>query len=47
MTFAVIVPDKSGSLKIGEVNYTRKRDDPFFGFAWFALRNGVRDIAGF
>ena len=41
------VPDKSGSIKIGEVNYTRKRDDPFFRFAWFALRSGVRDVVGF
>ena len=41
------VPDKSGSLKIGEVNYTRKRDDSFFGFTWFALRSGVGDVVGF
>lgn len=41
------VPDKSGSIKIGEVKYTRKRDDPFFGFAWFALRSGVGDVVGF
>jgi hypothetical protein len=33
MTFAVNVPDKSGSMKIGGVNPARKRDDPFFGFA--------------
>ena len=41
------VPDKSGSIKIGEVKYTRKRDDPFFQFAWFALRSGVGDVVGF
>ncbi len=41
------VPDKSGSLKIGKVDYARKRDDPFFGFAWFALRSGVGDVVGF
>jgi hypothetical protein len=41
------VPDKSGSMKIGKVNYTRKRDNPFFQFAWFALRSGVRDVVGF
>ncbi len=41
------VPDKSGSLKIGEVNYTRKQDDPFLGFTWFALRSGVGDVVGF
>ena len=27
------VPDKSGSMKIGEVKYTRKRNDPFLQFA--------------
>jgi hypothetical protein len=41
------VPDQSGSLKIGKVDYARKRDDPFFGFAWFALRSGVGDVVGF
>jgi len=41
------MPDKAGSLKTGVVNYTRKRDDPFFRFAWFALRSGLKDIIGF
>lgn len=41
------VPDESGSMKIGVVNYARKREDPFFGFVWFALRSGVGDVAGF
>ncbi len=33
-------------MKIGRVNYMRKRDDPFFGFTWFALRTGVGDVVG-
>jgi hypothetical protein len=41
------VPNKSGSMKIGAVNYTRQPDDPFIQFAWFALRTGVRDVVGF
>jgi hypothetical protein len=40
-------PDKSGSLKIGEVKYTRKREEFFLEFTWFALRSGVRDVVGF
>ena len=41
------MPDKAGPLKIGVVNYTRKRDDPFFRFAWFSLRSGLKDVIGF
>jgi hypothetical protein len=41
------VPDESGSMKIGMVKYVRTRDDPFFGFTWFALRSGVGDVVGF
>jgi len=41
------VPDKSGSIKIGEVKYTRKRVELFTEFAWFALRSGVGDVVGF
>jgi hypothetical protein len=37
-------PDASGSMKEGEVNYTRKPDDEFQQFAWFALRSGVLDV---
>jgi len=37
-------PDASGSMKEGEVNYTRRPDDEFQQFAWFALRSGVLDI---
>jgi hypothetical protein len=38
------VPDASGSIKQGAVNYARKPDDEFQQFAWFALRSGVLDI---
>ena len=37
-------PDASGSMKEGEVNYTRRPDDEFQQFVWFALRTGVLDI---
>ncbi len=40
------VPDKSGSLRAGNVKYARKRDDSFLQFSWFALRSGVRDVVG-
>jgi hypothetical protein len=34
----------TGSMKEGQVNYTRKPGDEFQQFAWFALRTGVLDI---
>jgi hypothetical protein len=34
-------------MKVGTVAYARKQKDPFFGFAWLALRSGVGDIVGF
>ena len=37
-------PDASGSMKEGEVNYTRRPNDEFQQFAWFALRTGVMDV---
>ena len=37
-------PDASGSMKEGEVKYTRRPDDEFQQFAWFALRTGVLDV---
>jgi hypothetical protein len=40
-------PDRSGAMKIGTVKYARKKNEPFFGFAWFALRTGVGDVVGF
>ena len=41
------MPDKSGSMKIGEVKYTRKRDDSFLQLVWFSLRSGIGDVVGF
>jgi len=40
-------PDGSEPMKIGEVKYTRKRDELFLEFTWFALRSGVGNIVGF
>jgi hypothetical protein len=37
-------PEGSGSRKDGEVNYTRRPDDEFLQFSWFALRSGVLDV---
>ena len=37
-------PEGSGSSKEGRVNYTRRPDDEFLQFVWFALRTGVMDI---
>jgi hypothetical protein len=37
-------PDASGAMKEGEVNYTRRSEDEFLQFAWFALRTGVLDV---
>lgn len=41
------MPDKSGAMKIGVVKYTRKPDEPFIQFVWFALRSGVGNVVGF
>lgn len=41
------MPDKKGLMKIGEIKYTRKPDEPFIQFVWFALRSGVGDVVGF
>ncbi|MCU0785302.1 MAG: hypothetical protein MUF81_14865 [Verrucomicrobia bacterium] len=37
-------PDAAGLMKEGEVNYTRRPQDEFLQFAWFALRTGVLDV---
>jgi len=37
-------PNASGSMKEGEVNYTRRPEEEFTQFAWFALRSGVLDV---
>lgn len=41
------MPDETGNIKIGEVNYTRKPRETFTKFVWFALRSGVGDVVGF
>ena len=41
------VPDKSGSLKIGKVDFSRKRDTTFLQFLWFSIRSGVKDVIGY
>ena len=41
------LPDKSGKMKIGNTQYSRRSDDYFFQFIWFALRNGIADVVGF
>ncbi len=38
------VPDASGSMKEGAVTYTRRPEDEFLQFAWFAVRSGVLDV---
>jgi len=38
------VPDASGSLRQGKIDYKRRADDEFQQFAWFALRSGVLDV---
>ncbi len=40
-------PDEKGLLMIGKIKYTRKPDEPFFQFVWFALRSGIGDVVGF
>jgi hypothetical protein len=37
-------PDASGSMREGVVNYTRRPEDEFQQFLWFALRTGVLDV---
>ncbi|MDR3628567.1 MAG: hypothetical protein P4L45_17100 [Ignavibacteriaceae bacterium] len=41
------VRDKSGAMRLGNVKYTRKSDDTFIQFVWFALRSGVGNLVGF
>jgi hypothetical protein len=37
-------PDALGSMKQGQVNYTRTPENTFLEFVWFALRSGVMDV---
>ncbi len=36
-------PDASGAMKEGKVDYTRKPEDAFLQFVWYALRSGALD----
>jgi hypothetical protein len=37
-------PDAAGAMKAGEVDYTKRPEDEFLQFAWFALRTGLLDV---
>lgn len=41
------VADKTGAIKVGQVGYTRKSEESFLEFTWFALRSGLGDVVGF
>ena len=41
------IPDENGSMKIGEINYTRNPGEYFFQYLWLSLRSGVADVVGF
>jgi hypothetical protein len=41
------MPDKSGNMKVGIVDYTRKPNETFIQFVWPALRGGLGNVAGF
>ena len=40
-------PDASDSMKVGNVDYTRKPEEGFLRFAWYALRSGVMDVISY
>ncbi len=40
-------PDETGLSAVGKVQYSRKHNDVFLSYAWFALRSGVGDVVGF
>lgn len=40
-------PDNSGEFALGNVSYSRARDQRLPAFLWFALRTGVNDLVGF
>jgi hypothetical protein len=44
--FTIRQNNVAGSMKIGQIKYTRVPDDPFFQYMWFAIRVGVRDVIG-
>jgi hypothetical protein len=37
-------PDASGPMKEGKIDYTKRPDEEFLEFLWFALWSGVRDV---
>ena len=37
-------PNKSGSMRQGKINYTRRPEDTFMKIVWSALRSGVMDV---
>ncbi len=39
--------DKSGDMKLGNIDYARKSDEALLEFAWLAVRGGICDVAGF
>ena len=41
------VPDKSGAIKIGKVDFSRQRDTTFLQFLWFSIRSGIKDVVGY
>lgn len=41
------IPDRSGAMKAGTVEYRRKRGDAFLEYAWLSVRSGISDLVGF
>jgi hypothetical protein len=41
------MPDPAGAVEVGKVSYSRKGDEVFLQFTWFALRSGLKDLVGF
>ncbi len=37
-------PDASGSMKEGKIDYTKRPEETFLEFVWFALWSGIRDV---
>ena len=40
------MPHKTASLKAGQIDYTRRPDESFLHFLWFAVRSGMLDLLG-
>ena len=41
------MPDGSGGIRQGPIEYVRNPEDPFFRFLWFSLRDGLGKVVGF